>query len=45
MITCKIQKIKLKFSKINNIKLKEHLKQLEHKYCYETENKMRFRRD
>jgi hypothetical protein len=34
-LVAQYKEIKLKFSKSNNIKLKEQLKQLEHKYYHE----------
>ena len=37
-LVVKYREIKLKFSKTNDIKLKEHLKQLEHRYYHETGN-------
>ena len=35
-LVAKYKEIKLKFSKTNDIKLKEHLKQIEHRYYHET---------
>ena len=35
-LVAEYKEIKLKFSKTNNIKLKEDLKQLEHRYYHET---------
>ena len=37
-LVAKYKEIKLKFSKTNDIKLKEYLKQLEHRYYHEIGN-------